>query len=497
MLKKIIIIFLFFKTVSIFSQNVDFEEVILRNNYNEIIDAYRISKPALKGDSIFVLVNDGFGKKYGLLSTNKGLTWNNIYPNLIEKKIIFNNDDIKLNPTSFKFYKVIYQDSSKYLNIYCLDGNLITSEKLPNGISKILQSPFSPNLFIDIDNMYSNQVYQDSNYFSLDYGKTWSAFEGPPEKKSYKLSFSFNLRNKNLLHFQLQDNFTLENLSYTYNFLDKTKIKSLELEGSNYGSTSEDEAYFFDNELGYLGNKKIYEDSENVYLDYINIEQLYHNKVDNSYKNERYDESFSLISDVNVFTQNNIIFHFQEEYIHHNLINPDIKLLLFKYSVIDKDTDKKIIDKVIFFSTQNNGETWDYYGEYKSNSTYTLNKISIDPIDNNVYFIMNYNVYIDGISYYKEKLFKSTHSILSSPKNENLNQKVYFSNNNLIIENQEEAQQSKIKIYNISGKSIYNQELLLNKGTNEIQLNQELSSNLYIVNIEFEDKNNIFKLIKP
>lgn len=498
MLKKIIIIFLFFKTVSIFSQNVDFEEVILRNNYNEIIDAYRISKPALKGDSIFVLVNDGFGKKYGLLSTNKGLTWNNIYPNLIEKKIIFNNDDIKLNPTSFKFYKVIYQDSSKYLNIYCLDGNLITSEKLPNGISKIFQSPFSPNLFIDIDNMYSNQVYQDSNYFSLDYGKTWSAFEGPSESKNYNLGYNFNLRNKNLFHFQMQDNYILENKSFTYNFLENTKIKSLELNGFHYGSISEDEAYFFDYELGYLGNRRIYIDSENVYLDHIKIDQLYHNKVDNSFKNGRYTESFSLISDFEEFTLNNILIKFDVNYIYHNINNPDIKLLLFNYNVIDKEINNKIIDKVIFFSTQNNGETWEYFGEFKPISANTLIKsISINPDDNNIYFVHSYNVKIDGITYYKKKLFKSKSNILSTQKTENQKLKVYFSNNNLIIENQEEAQQGKIIIFDISGKTIYNQELLLKKGTNEIQLNQELNSNLFIVNIEFENKNNIYKLIKP
>ena len=96
------------------------------------------------------------------------------------------------------------------------------------------------------------------------------------------------------------------------------------------------------------------------------------------------------------------------------------------------------------------------------------------------------------------RILQSRHSILSAPQENNkTTNKVYFSSNNLIIENEEESQESKVKIFDLSGKVLFESGIILRKGINQIQLSSQVNPNLYLVNIELTNsKINIYKLIK-
>jgi hypothetical protein len=488
---------------SLYSQDSAFEEFIIRYENGEPINTEEISYPFTKGDSIFVKVKDDKGYTLGMLSTDRGVTWRDVYPTIYEGNKSFENA-VEPHPISFEFL-IVDSDDSTYFNYLDFNGNLIRKTTTKRTVKNYWKNPYNPKMLIDIVERSSGIYDTEIVDFSTDYGVTWYPLVQIASGYSNTAKFTFNIRNPNFIHAERYIYHPINNIAYRDAYLvDSEKLKKYEminLNDHNYGSTDEYESISWDNVKNLYGIRKYLKEDNNELFDYIYnfdiVNKSFNDSLNNIDKNLFIDNININISS-NYFEYDGLIdwtnFLGSFRFLSDNIFNPDEKVLSLRYSRIKKSDNSEVFNKKLIFYTNDNGKNWDMMGEYDYDfDSQHLNFVVVSDKSKNVYI-----VYRNKESPYEAVILKSKYTLLSAQQESNKTRnKVYFSNNNLIIENKEEIKESIVKIFDLGGRVIFNQKILLQKGTNQIPLTSQINPNLYLVNIEFKDsKVNIYKLIK-
>ncbi len=479
---------------SLYSQDSAFEEFIIRYENGEPIKTEQIGYPFTKGDSIFIKVLDDKFKTLGMLSTDNGVTWRDIYPDLYDKSVGFNRS-VEPHPISFEFL-IVDSDDSTYFNYLDFDGNIIRKTSTKRTVKNYWKNPYNPKMLIDIDERSSGIYDTEIVDFSTDYGVTWYPLVQIASNYSNTAKFTFNLRNPNFIHAERYIYHPINNIAYRDAYLvDSEKLKKFDmihLDDNNYGSTDMYESNGWNREKGMYGTRKYLKDDDNQIFDYIDNYKI----VNGHFDTYNFVESIVVNTHLNYFDRNLSapIFRGPLRILSENIFNPDEKVLSLRYSRIKKSDNSEVFNKKLIFYTNDNGKNWDMMGEYDYDfDSQHLNFVVVSDKSKNVYI-----VYRNYKSPYEAVILKSKYTLLSAQQESiKTTNKVYFSNNNLIIENKEETKESIVKIFDLGGRVIFNQTTLLQKGTNQIPLSSQINPNLYLVNIEFKDsKVNIYKLIK-
>ncbi len=518
---------------SLYSQESEFEEIIFRNDNGQPIDSIiRMENLFAMGDTLFINVVDSLGYFTPILSTDGGITWKNKRIALYGDTNVFNQIEPHSLSLEFRFYKCDEKDTAFIYKNF--DGNIIREVKTTFPYDAHFSNPINPEVLI-YNIPSSGKGSSDKFFFSKDYGKTW--YYTTPDGISTsgrEIYLKFGSRDKESVFLEIKRYSTDETTLLNWVFLkynlykkagDENKViktkpfndAPFREELYNLDITSENEAIKLTWDAGNEHNQKInnkYEvisyisgssdeaiesKSTEEFID-LEIDSIYNLNIDNGFKEKVYFSKFE-----NKFYSQDYVYSYTgiNEVSIFNYFNPDNRVIMlthsksqvFKRQGTSDSTGYKFINNYIF-STSDNGKNWNYMGKYESSPAIEkISNIFVNHKNNKVYLKVEPLYTIKGGHC---KILQSKHTILSvEERNNKTTNKVYFSSNNLIVENKEEAKECKIKIFDLGGRTILQKDILLQKGTNQIPLTAQINPNLYLVNIEFKDsKVNIYKLIK-
>ncbi len=486
---------------SVYSQNLEFEEV-LDFDPSGLSNA-QYATLSLKGDSAFFHVELDTASPYVdyinnfYFSSNNGKTWENVTENF--QKILFGDHQFLsgqfFHQKLFMFIHKFSEGNDLYIGYYDVKGNLINKIKIDpeyrywriilNHINEDFIGLYA-RYFHDTDHNY----YQHYFDYSTDRGKTWHKVH--PEKlgPSCEIDFRLNIRNSEIGMFTFIDYNSnrpkLDISIFKYNFYDKTYDYSYQIapyESKDYGFREED--YILDK---YQSNiKPLLDLSKTEIVDTISSYSITNMPQDslNNLNNNDYEEKVYIYGFFKYLEKEYGDYNFSN--FRFNLEKPDTflcKIIHFARKRINGKIET-LFSRSLIFSSYNGGISYNFLTELSTRNVF------LNPINNEIWSIS----YLDDNIF---KLYKSKNDIFSSvslEKKYKLN--VYFSGNNLIIENDEEPKESTIKIFDLGGRAILQKDILLQKGTNQIPLSSHINPNLYLVNIELTNsKINIYKLIK-
>ncbi len=513
---------------SVYSQESDFEEIIFRDDNGEPIDSItNMGNFFAMGDTLFVNIIDSIGYFLPLLSVDGGITWKNKKIALYGDTNTFNQ--IEPHPLSLEFRFHILEKGDTSFAYKDFDGNVIRKVSTNFPYNPQYANPINPELLI-FNRPSAGKGASDLFYFSKDYGKTWyGTSPNGISSGGREIFLTFGSRDKESVFLDIEryapDDMTLMAKDFLkYNlykeFDDENKVKKIHPfrdKFYNFDVTGENEAIQLPWNISSEHNDKINNKYETTtYLrefnneifesknteEFINLEidSIYNLNIDNDFKEKI---CFNRIE--NKFYSNDYIYNYTEinEVSIFNYLNPDNRVISLTHSKSKvykrhgtSDSIVYIFMKFYIFSTSDNGKNWNYMGKYETSPVIEeVTNIFINHKNNKVYLKTRPLIYSTGGHF---RILQSRHSILSAPQENNkTTNKVYFSGNNLIIENDEEPKESTIKIFDLGGRAILQKDILLQKGTNQIPLSSHINPNLYLVNIELTNsKINIYKLIK-
>ncbi len=497
---KILILFIL-SFSSLYSQNLDFVEVLdfdpsgLSNAQNATL--------SLKGDSAFFHVELDTASPYVdyinnfYFSSDNGKTWENVTENF--QKILFGDFQFLsgqfFHQKLFMFIHKFSEGDDLYIGYFDVKGNLVDKVKIDPEYRywRIILNHINED-FIGLYARYvhdtSHDYYQHFFDYSTDRGKTWHNVQPEHLPTNMEITFELNIRNPELGFFSFNNYHTQNHNTifnpFKYNFYDKTYDYSYQrspFETKDYGFRKDD----FVLERYFSNIMPLLDLSNNIRIDTIstyNITNMPQDSIENLKKND-FEER--------VYFDKFFKYH-EKEYLDYNyykfkfsLMKPDTFLFTIIHSVYKTINGKyqNLFFKNLIFTSYDGGNTYNFLID-KGAMNYYLN-----PINNEIWMI---TIQDDK----RLKLYKSKTDIFSSVSLEKIYKlNVYFSGNNLIVENKEDTKESIIKIFDLGGRVIFNQTTFLQKGTNQISLTSQINPNLYLVNIEFKDsKVNIYKLIK-
>ncbi len=497
---KILILFIL-SFSSLYSQNLEFEEVLDFDPSG--ISTAQNATLSLKGDSAFFHVELDTASPYVdyinnfYFSSDNGKTWENVTENF--QKILFGDFEFLsgqfFHQKLFMFIHKFYEDDELFLGYFDVKGKLIEKIELNPEYRnwRIILNHINED-FIGLYGRYLHDTSHDRyiHYFdySTDRGKTWHNVHPEHLPKNMEITFELNIRNPELGFFSFNNYQFKTPLNifnpFKYNFYNKTYDYSYQRSPNgrkDYGFRDED--FIIDK---YHSNiMPLLDLSISAIVDTISsykVRNVSYDSLENL-NNDNYIETVNLFGFFKYLENDYVDYNYSK--FRFNLTKPDTFLCRLVHN------SKEIVDtgtvinfsRSLIFSSYDGGLTFNLVTEL------SIRNIFLNPINDEIWSI-----------FYQEdnriRLFKSKKNLFSSVYiNELKNITVYFSKNNLIIENNENASDCKIKILDLNGRVLYDNNFTLIKGTNQIPLSSQINPNLYLVNIEFKDsKVNIYKLIK-
>lgn len=495
-----IAISLLFTLTPVYSQ-MEFEEVLQLypddgdTGFNQIY---------LNGDSVYVWSSYSSPTKGlvgHLLSTDGGETWEDL---LLREKLKLGDDTPNysaFNPYKFHFIERNKEDSS--FAIYNFDGELISKNKFDTApySGRIIFNPIDPN-FIGVLTTYrvpQFNVYHDNFYYSNDYGKNWYKLDAYnlavehsgiglyPQKE---IQFLPNIRNPEKSIFRL---------------IWHNRITSIYHFTMNYNFYTHEARFYEDNLQYYHSDYGTYDEDEVVRV--TERDSIIHLNVETGekYGYSRLDATMGW--DPDSIAQNNDD-DFPPEYsqliildkFKINPTNPNHQVVMYKHGegIQGQEPPMSYIDQYIFQSFDA-GQTWESVAQ-SFDKFNPIVDIYINPKDATLWIKKNDNNGARGLKVndHYSVLYKSTSPLTNvSELESNVNNiSALFSGNSLVIDSKDLVGDASIKLFNIEGRKVLESNQYIERGRNEININANVASGLYLVRIKTREKETIVKLIR-
>lgn len=429
---------------------------------------------------------------FNKFTTNYGRDWE--LNDIINKKEITDID-----PYQFHFLKRSASDSTLYK--YNFNGEIIGKSNYFSYLDDayMVFNPKDPN-FIGMHFQRQDHIFeyfQHYFYYSKDYGENWNFISIEThlqEKRNLSLPFNVsiefapNIRNQEKSLFRYNWHNTLGiyySITANFNFYTK-KIKFYEFNSSvnNYSYLDEDEVLFHTNTQDSLIRFNLETQEKKDYSRFPNSigwdpDSISGNNVNNPInKNGRY---------------------LQTQGFKTNSSNPDHQIIsIIHYEYNNEANPVYVFINQYFFQSLDAGQNWDLIFE-NFDKFNLVQDFFINPKDMSLWIEKSVGTARSiSFSYDYPKLYRSTSpltSILSNINDDGIIS-AYFSLNDLIIDSNQDYNNSIISIYDLEGKKIVSTTTDLQLGINEIELNQKLNNGLYLVQIENSKQKQVVKLIR-
>ncbi len=491
----ILTIFIYFINSSfLFSNELLLEEIKISNE-NKIFNAIEMGYPVIKGDTLFVKIMADDLQYYGMLSKDGGKSWEDIYP-ILYGGLVPKNYRILVepHPISFEFRFDAIEENSSTFTYKNIDGNIIRQTFCDFPFEPTHINPINPEVLVHTSRYNFNNLSVDRFFYSTNYGKDWNfIYIDGEEIINREIEFKFSTRFPNIIYFQVlhmnidQSLIAIDRLRYDiYDNDQSTNYKKLRYwhKRNQFDITKKDEVFFVPNPNDTRIGKIDLDDSTFVKFNLkdINIIDEFEeiiNPDSNKYYLDKYFQTRQ-----NYFLKDEGVICF------YDYSNINRKIYLFYERLNQKNNNEFIDFKLHLFYSINDGESFHDLGEFYSKNLGGIDNILFDKSSEKIFLkVIKFNDNNKNTF----KIYKINNSILSVQRQEN--QKAYFSNNNLIIENKEKSGINQIKIIDLSGKEIFNKQLMLQSGENTITLNTYLPKNMYLIQIINNQNQEVYKLI--
>lgn len=496
----LIFILLTLLTISPLSAEIEIEEVVKLYGEDSFTDRPRIFT---KGDSIVaiartVLKNENIRKSHIFFSTDGGNSWE-VITNRFENKE-YDNSLINeyFNESNFKFITRTKDENDTTLFYVDFDGEIVRSIKYPNidDNHRIIFHPTDPSILVFhvLTNDQHHRIFSHQFIYSTNYGETWKyalPYEKVREKYGedisvfWSVNYKFNLRNpeKTILEYEWQNIFgPYFGINIMLNMYDDSMeiIEGLIPSSICFGCIEEDELLYKTSKSDSLIRYNIYTKSKQ---DYSRMEQTLHFNIDSVEMNntDNYEQNFDF------------------KKLEYNSKNPNHQLLLIEHKEFDRDkTPKYSFINQYLFQTFDAGFTWELV-------LTNFDKFNI---------ILDYQINSEDLSFWvikgesivprpnpsnsKASIYRSKSPLTNiNVNNESKNFSAHFNKNLLHIDSDDYYTNSSISVFDLTGKQIFNDVVDIYKGENQITIDYNFNTGLYLVNVKGERLyNQVFKLLR-
>lgn len=496
----LIFILLTLLTISPLSAEIEIEEVV---KLYEDDDFTTRSKLYIKGDSIVVIartkLNQDTTRKINVFfSSNSGDTWRIITNRLENREYDIDLISEYFNELDFLFVTRRKNENDTTLFYIDFDGEIVRKIKYPKigDDHRIVFHPTDPAVlaFHVLTSDQIHQIYSHAFIYSIDYGKTWKyalPYEKVREKYGedisvfWSVNYGFNLRNpeKTLLEYEWHNIFgPYFGINIMLNMYDDSMeiIEGLIPSSICFGCIEEDELLYKTSKSDSLIRYNIYTKSKQ---DYSRMEQTLHFNIDSVEMNntDNYEQNFDF------------------KKLEYNSKNPNHQLLLIEHKEFDRDkTPKYSFINQYLFQTFDAGYTWEIvltnFDKYNLISAYRINSEDLSLwIIKGKEETPNPNSVSSRAALYRSKSPLTNINV----NNESKNLSAHFNKNLLHIDSDDYYTNSSISVFDLSGKQIFNDVVDIYKGENQITIDYNFNTGLYLVNVKGERLyNQVFKLLR-
>ena len=455
----------------------------------------------LNGDSIYVVSSYSSETRGFFLSTNGGEAWENL---LLREKLRLSDDTPNysaFNPYKFHFIEINY-DSSIF-SIYNFDGDLVSKNNFDLRLSRggIIFNPIDPK-FIGISRKSYNatfNIYDDSFFYTNDYGSSWYQLDAYNLARDYsgiglfpqkEIQFLRNVRNpvKSIFRLIWHNRITsIYHFTMNYNFHTheaRFYKDNLQYYHSDYGTYDEDEVV------------RVTERDSIIHLNVETGEKYGYSRLDATMGWD--PDSIAQNNDDGNPVQYSQILKLDKFKI--NPTNPDHQVVMYKHSekIDGQEPPMSYIDQYIFQSFDA-GKTWESVAQ-SFDKFKPIVDIYINPKDATLWIKKNDKhtaLYSNANDHYSV-LYKSTSPLttVSEIESQVNNVSAFFSGNSLVIDSEELVGDASVELFNIEGRKVMDTNQYIKIGRNEININANIASGLYLVRIKTREKETIVKLIR-